>query len=348
MSVRAATRQSWIDAASRVEEAGLPRDPDSMASLEAFSRPVVLRGFVADWPVVQAANAGQAALIDYLMRFDAGRIVPIAAGPPEIGGRIFYNETFTGLNVDRGRAHFSSFLREVDAQGRQQDPPLIYMASTDIDAAAPGFEQENRVVFAGIKPLESLWMGTPSRIAAHNDLPMNLACIAAGHRRFTLFPPGQTENLYPGPFELTPAGRPVSLVDFHAPDFERFPRFRAAMAEAVVADLEPGDALFIPSMWWHQVEATSPFNILVNYWWRSVPAYLGTPQDVLHHAMMTLRDMPEAEREIWRDLFDHYVFRHDPEVTSAHIPEAARGMLRPMTDEAARRIRAFLLNRLNR
>ncbi|MFN7054054.1 cupin-like domain-containing protein [Hyphomonas sp.] len=337
-----------MDEAPRVEEIHLPRTPEAMASLSARERPAILRGLVADWPVVRAAREGQAALLDYLLRFDAGRIVPIAAGTPGIGGRIFYNEDFTGLNVDRGRAHFASFLREVDRQGREDPAPLIYMASTDIPDAAPGFEAENRVDFEGLRPLESLWIGTPSRIAAHNDLPMNLACIAAGTRRFTLFPPHQTANLYPGPFELTPAGRPVSLVDFHAPDLSRFPLFAEAMGEAAVADLEPGDALYIPSMWWHHVEATAPFNILVNYWWRSVPAWLGTPQDVLHHAMLTLRDMPANEREIWRDLFDHYVFRNDPQAATAHIPPHARGMLDPMTEEMARRMRAFLLNRLNR
>ncbi len=338
----------WMDEATRVEELHLPPTPSAMASLGARTRPAILRGLVSDWPVVRAALAGPQALLDYLMCFDAGRIVPIVAGTPDIGGRIFYNDDFTGLNVDRGRAHFATFLREVDRQGREHPTPLIYMASTDIPDAAPGFETENRVEFEGIRPLESLWIGTPSRIAAHNDLPMNLACIAAGRRRFVLFPPDQTANLYPGPFELTPAGRPVSLVDFHTPDLARFPHFADAMAAASVADLEPGDALYIPSMWWHHVEATAPFNILVNYWWRSVPAWLGTPQDVLHHAILTLRDLPVAEREIWRDLFDHYVFRSDPETAAGHIPPHARGILDPMTDEMARRVRAFLLNRLNR
>jgi hypothetical protein len=35
-----------------------------------------------------------------------------------------------------------------------------------------------------------------------------------------------------------------------------------------MVELEPGDALHIPSMWYHHVEGLEPFNMLVNYWWR--------------------------------------------------------------------------------
>lgn len=114
-----------------------------------------------------------------------------------------------------------------------------------------------------------------------------------------------------------------------------------------MAELEPGDALFIPSMWWHHVEALGTFNVLVNYWWRTVPSYLGTPQDVLNHAMMTLRDLPAEEKAIWQMMFEHYVFNNDGSITD-HVAEAVQGILSPMTEERARQVRAFLLNRLNR
>ncbi|MEI9904693.1 MAG: cupin-like domain-containing protein [Asticcacaulis sp.] len=141
-------------------------------------------------------------------------------------------------------------------------------------------------------------MGTRTRIAAHNDFPDNLACVAVGRRRFTLFPREQFRNLYLGPVDNTPAGRAVSMVDFHAPDFERFPRFRTALDHAVTAELEAGDAIFIPAMWWHHVEGLEPFNVLVNYWWRDTPRWLGQPQDALNLAMLAIRDLPRTSGSI--------------------------------------------------
>jgi Cupin-like domain len=190
-------------------------------------------------------------------------------------------------------------------------------------------------------------MGTRTRIAAHNDFPDNLACVAVGRRRFTLFPPEQFRNLYLGPIDNTPAGRAVSMVDLHNPDLVKYPRFGEALHHAQVAELDAGDAIFIPSMWYHHVEGLDPFNVLVNYWWRDTPRFLGQPQDALNHAILSIRDLPENEKAHWRELFDYYVFG-DANDAAAHIPEEARSVLGPMKAEHASRIRAFLLRQLSK
>ena len=318
--------------------------PDAVAEADA---PIVLRGFVAHWPVVVTSREGTEALRRYLSRFDHGATVTVTVGDPSIRGRIFYDAAMTGRNAQQGRAPVGEVIERVCRHGQAADPPLIYLASTSADEALPGFRTENDVPFGERDPLMSIWFGTRTRIAAHNDLPRNLACVATGRRRFTLFPPDQTANLYPGPFENTPAGRPVSMVDFAEPDLARFPRFADAIKAAQVAELDAGDALFVPSMWWHHVEALAGVNLLVNYWWRTVGAHLGTPQDALAHAILAIRDLPPAEKAIWRDAFDHYVFG-DADAPRAHLPEHARGMLGAMTPERARQVRAHLLNRLNR
>jgi ribosomal protein L16 Arg81 hydroxylase len=190
-------------------------------------------------------------------------------------------------------------------------------------------------------------MGNRTIASSHYDAPNNIACCAVGRRRFTLFPPEQIFNLYPGPLEPTPGGQAVSLVDMHSPDLGKYPRFREALAAGQSAELEPGDAIFIPSMWWHHVEGLSPFNALVNYWWSSVPAYMPSPMQALYHAMWTLRDRPEREKQAWKNVFEYYVFGPS-ERASEHLPEAARGVLGPIDDAQARQLRAMLINKLNR
>jgi hypothetical protein len=226
-------------------------------------------------------------------------------------------------------------------------PPAIYVGSTTVDTCLPGLRAENDLNLGERQPLVSVWIGNRTRIAAHHDLPDNLACVAVGHRRFTLFPPEELDNLYVGPLDFTPAGQPISLVDLARPDFERFPRFADALNRARVAELGPGDAIFIPSMWWHHIEALDALNVLVNYWWRQSPAYMDSPMNALMLAIMSVRDLPPEQRKAWQNLFRRYVFEAD-ESTAGHIPERARRVLAPLDDIAARELRARLLQRLNR
>ena len=123
------------------------------------------------------------------------------------------------------------------------------------------------LVPAAAKP--RLWIGNAAKVATHNDPIENVAVVAAGRRRFTLFPPSAEPDLYMGPHDPTPAGARISMVHVTAPDFERFPRFASALEVAQVAELLPGDAIFIPRDWYHHVEALDRFNVLVNYWWDS-------------------------------------------------------------------------------
>jgi hypothetical protein len=109
----------------------------------------------------------------------------------------------------------------------------------------------------------------------------------------------------------------------------------------------PGDALFIPSMWWHQVEALENFNVLINYWWRQSPAYTGLPIDVLHHALLTLKELPVQQRKAWQGIFDYYIFNQD-ETTHSHIPIDLQGILGKQDEMSARKLRAMLLQKLNR
>ena len=299
---------------------------------------------MADWPMVEAANQSAQQGIEYIGQFDSGHPLTVFKGAPDINGRVFYNSDYSGFNFETQRLNLSEVFNSLNQQIDDDQAPMLYVGSTMIDRWLPGFREQNDLGLAEQSPIVSIWMGNRSRIAAHYDFPTNIACAVAGRRRFTLFPPDQLNNLYVGPLDFTPAGQPISLVDFAKPDYAKFPRFRRALESALAVEREPGDALLIPSMWWHHVEALEGFNVLVNYWWRNTPAYMGPPLNALQHAMMSLRDLPAEQRMAWRQIFDHYVFDQN-EQTIEHIPEHIRGVLNRMDEESARTIRSLLLNK---
>lgn len=311
------------------------------------TQPVVLKGLVADWPLVRAGLESNQSAAIYIRKFYRDATVGALLGAPEIEGRFFYNDDLSGFNFKAVKLKLDVMLDEVERHKDAAQPPAIYVGSTTVDTCLPGFRAENDLGFGDRQPLVSIWLGNRTRIAAHHDLPDNIACVVVGHRRFTLLPPEQLENLYIGPLDFTPAGQAISLVDFTKPDLQRFPKFAEAARHAQVAELGPGDAIFIPSMWWHHIEALDALNVLVNYWWRQSPAFMDSPIGALMYTLMTVRDLPKEQRDAWFNLFRHYVFEADDR-TAAHIPESARRALSPMDADLARDIRARLLQRLNR
>ena len=331
------------------ELTGCRPDQLPLEDLLVSAEPCVLRGLVAEWGITRAGLRSDQDAMTYIRSFYNGKTVGTSIGAPEIAGRLFYNEDFTQLNFVSQRAQMDEFLDTIQAHLADERPPTMYMGSTLIDSCLPGFRQDNDLGFAahGIDPPPAIWIGNRTIASCHYDAPNNIACCVVGKRRFTLFPPEQIFNLYPGPLEPTPGGQAISLVNLENPDFEKFPNFRAALEAGQVAEVGPGDAVFIPSMWWHHVQGLSAFNTLVNYWWTMVPAFIPTPMNCLYHAIWTMRDRPENEKRAWKHVFDYYVFGAAG-LAGDHLPEQARGVLGPMTDDQARFIRAMLINKLNR
>jgi len=318
--------------------------------LLADGRPAILRGLVRDWPMARAGTPRQAA--DYLKTFYRGRPVTVFIARPELKGRFGYTADATRLDFQSDQGPLDDWLERILEHLDNDAAPSIYIGSTDVDLFLPGFRAENDLqlgheLFTANPPMVSAWIGNRTTALAHHDLSHNMICCLVGRRRVALFPPEQVANLYPGPLEPTPGGQVVTMADIDAPDFKRHPRLREALAAGEIAELEPGDALYYPAMWWHQVNALDAFNVMVNYWWNVVPSFMDTPQNTLMHALLSLRGRPEPEKRAWRAMFDYYVFGPSGQAID-HLPEAAQGNLAPLDETRARRLRAWLLRRLNR
>ncbi len=300
--------------------------------------PVVLRGIAASWPAVRTDDIG-----GYLADRDSGARCDMLVAPPEAGGRFFYNGDMTGLNFERQAATVSAIVARLAAADGEAQPHAIAAQSVPADQAVPAFAQENGlpVLPPGVRP--RLWIGNRIVVGAHHDMYSNIAVVAAGRRRFTLFPPDQVANLYIGPFEFTPAGTPVSLVDMDAPDPDRFPRFAAALGQARAADLAPGDAIYIPYMWWHHVRSLDAFNLLVNYWWNDGPAPQPglAPIDALVHALLSFSGLPPEQRAAWAPMFAHFVFDADDGALD-DVPADKRGIRGALQEDSKARLRRQL------
>jgi hypothetical protein len=310
-----------------------------------INEPAVLRGLVRDWPVVQAGLESPNALRRYLARFDAGTTIKTLVGPPSIKGWFFYRDDMRGLNFERHPKPLGEALDQLLDHLRDVVPPAIAIQAATVSQYLPGLELENvnPLLDAAVAP--RIWIGNAITVATHADPTDNIACVVAGRRRFTVFPPAAIANLYIGPFELTPAGTPISMVSVVNPDFDKYPRFRDALAVAQVADLEPGDAIYIPYLWWHHVESLAPFNVLMNYWWASPLASLGSPFDFIFHGMFALGGLPAPQRAAWRAMVDYYVFRLEGE-PAEHLQPEHKGLLAPMTPELGARLKAILAKKL--
>lgn len=324
-----------------------------LQKLTESGAPVLLKNAASDWPIVAASRSGNQQVADYLGRFYNGAPVVLYRAPATSGGVFFYNDSLTGFNFRTAQVDLRELLVELLAANDADETDALYVGSTDLEYFFPKLSIDNPVGLHKANErhrdaMGSIWIGNRTTAKAHFDMSNNIACCVVGRRRFTLFPPDQIANLYPGPLEPTPGGQVVSMVDFKKPDYQRHPRFADAMGAAMVAEMEPGDVLVYPAMWWHHVEALDRFNILINYWWNAVPAHLDTPMNSLLHGILSLRDRPEQEKSAWRALFDFYLFG-DPDLPRQHLPEHALGDLATMSDPlAARRLRAKLINRLNR
>ena len=314
--------------AAPIEDTAGPVDAARLAAIRTAGRPVVIRGLAENWPAVIAARTSDEAVVAYLAREPASRPVRAIAAPPSEAGRFFYNRDLTGFNFQAANGRLDLFLTDLLRARAIADAPAMAVQSEAIGKLLPRFAADNRLpLLPKVDP--RIWIGNRIRVAPHYDVMENVAVCVAGRRRFTLFPPDQIANLYPGPLENTPAGTPVSMVDQHDPDLARYPRYAAAWAAAQQATLEPGDAIYIPYCWWHGVESLEPVSILVNYWWNDgTPEGAGNPYDALLHAMLALKHLPPSQREVWRGMLDYYAFENagDP---AAHLPSHVKGALGP-------------------
>ncbi len=310
-------------------------------------KPIVIRRFASHWPLVSAAKKSPQDFVSYLVSFYSGKKARVLLGHPDIKGYFFYNEDMTGLNYIAGEERLDLYLGRLLELSAKDVYPSVSVQSVSPDEFFPGLIEENKVdFFPDVEP--RMWIGNQVTVGAHFDGSDNIACVVSGRRRFTLFSPEQVANLYPGSINFNPAGVPVSLVNLHDPDFERYPRFKTALENAYSAELGPGDAIYIPMLWWHHVDSLGKVNGLMNYWWSGTlakGAVQPKPLDCLNMAMLAMRNLTPRQRDAWRAMFDHYLFKKNVDPAS-YIPEQCQYAIGKITPKAERKLKDDFIERL--
>jgi len=317
-----------------------PGRPLVLKELIDRGRPLVIRGLVNDWPVVKCARESDTAFAQAMAQWDNGTDVSTLMVAPEADGIVGYAPDMSGFSYQHFKVPVTLGLQRLASYSRRENAPALVIQSARVRECLPGLLEDHRLPFLDPSVEPRLWMGNKATTPTHFDSMRNIACVLCGARRFTLFPPEQLPNLYIGPLDFAPTGAAISLARLDRPDDPRYPRLKQALAAAQAAELHPGDAIYIPPLWWHNVESLQQLNALMNYWWSpvDVPGYnWGYARAALFHCLLAFRELPTAEREQWRRLLDYYVF--GGEETVAHIPEHRRGVLGPQTPEVVEKLK---------
>jgi hypothetical protein len=330
-----------------IEEYPATGRPFAIEELVDGGRPLVIRGLATHWPLVKLARQSNNAFAKRLAELDNGAPVDVLLMQPEEGGVVGYNANMDGFNYTHHRVSIAQGLTRLAQYSREHSGMGLAIQSASIASCLPAFTQDHSLPMLGPGIEPRLWIGNRVTTPVHFDEQHNIACVACGRRRFTLFPPEQIGNLYIGPLDFAPTGAAISLARLDQLDDPRFPRLKLAMDHARVAELEPGDAIYMPPLWWHHVESLERLNALVNYWWKPMigeGVAANTALGCVYHCILQFKSLPAAERAAWKHMLDHYVFNdEDPAV---HIPAARRGILGPLTAEVVDKLKQAIKRHL--
>jgi hypothetical protein len=251
----------------QVAERAPPTPAEFEAEILPSGQPTVLRGVARDWPLVIAAREDAHKAMSMLEAGANASLTSILRVDPAHEGRFHYASDGLSMNFIRGEGNVAGIIAGLREQETVYKPFAMAAQGMLAERHFPGFTRTHPMPLVPPAAEPRLWIGNAAKVATHHDPIDNVAVVAAGRRRFTLFPPSAEADLYMGPHHPTPAGARISMVHVTAPDFDRFPRYARALERAQEAELSPGDAIFIPRDWYHHVEAVDRFNVLVNYWW---------------------------------------------------------------------------------
>lgn len=196
--------------------------------------PVIMSDLTSDWPATKKWN------IEHLKAVAGDQVVPVYSSEPAQGKQ---HQHAAERNIK-----LSAYLEMLE-KGEKDLRMFFYNILENVPSLLDDFTYpELGMTF--FKRLPVLFVGGKgAKVQMHYDIDLaNLVlCHFGGPKRVLLIPPEQTPFIYKVPFSFSA----LHKVDFANPDFEKYPALRHL--NAYVADLQHGDALYIPSGYWHYI-----------------------------------------------------------------------------------------------
>ncbi|TDP48229.1 cupin-like protein [Zavarzinia compransoris] len=244
--MQVAERQRLLSPAEAVPRIWRPSANEFLENFYAPSRPVVIEGAMEGWPALARWTP------DYLAR-------TVGAAPVTFQGDRDGDGDFELYKDNHARTlPFDQFIARI-AGHRGNDAYLTaYNSAANREALRP---LENDLGYLDdflTRQHGMIWIGPAGTFTPlHFDLTNNLLAQVVGRKVITLLPPSETPRL---------ANTRHVFSDVHdVGDVERLKLYPdARFAARVEVTLSPGELLYIPVGWWHQVRSLD-FSVMLTY-----------------------------------------------------------------------------------
>ncbi|WP_335965181.1 cupin-like domain-containing protein [Galbibacter sp. PAP.153] len=198
-------------------------------------RPVLIENLTKDWGAYNKWN------LDYIQELSKDQVVPLFDNNPAKGKQSVYAPVKEMKLYD-----YIQLLKT--------EPTDLRIFFYNILDSMPQLLQDFKYPDIGLKFFKRLpalfFGGGNSKVFMHYDidLPDSMHFHFHGNKSVTLFPPQQTKYLYKVPFSI----HNIDKIDMDNPDFEKYPALQ--YAQGIQANMKHGDALYMPSGYWHYIK----------------------------------------------------------------------------------------------
>jgi len=239
-------------------------------------KPVLIENLTQDWPAYKKWT------LDYIQERSGDQIVPLYDNEPAKDKESVY--------APKKEMKLYDYIEIL-----KTEPTDLRIFFYEILKKMPELLKDFNYPDIGLKFFKKLpalfFGGGESKVFMHYDidLPDSMHFHFDGHKSVTLFSPEQTKYLYRVPYSI----HNLESIDMDNPDFEKYPALQ--YAEGIQADMKHGDALYMPSGYWHYIKyLDGGFSMTLRALPRSPKRFLNMLSNVV-----VMRNFDNFTRKYW-------------------------------------------------